>query len=630
MIINSLDLGGKHPYPTPIVGQTVGLQIIEGYEQSIWPRGSVPRKQTVRFWIRAWQAIGGQSADTAGALKYLLKQIEELAGSRDQQPVYIQWTATAQPSQINTTDSHDGWYVIDDFEPTYQGVDFPLPMADCKMTVTHIAAAPPRRVALAHSGGALATNYAAVAAANLLELPYGSFAHEASFSRTHATGIAPLSILSPIANPESFTPPAALSNYFASGVRVFDTVNTGTNPVPLAGLYVNANWVEVFGTDHNFIGDCVITNGLLLLVPQPTGITLCYFWDTTVATPAWQGGPNLQPAGIVLRSYSLDRVGAEEAGVTTICSDGANIFHVRYRLQRGRYEVRMDFRDPLGAYAQPYRLLAQSFTGIKISYNSTNLRDPVLDLVDPFSATDYGFGAYFFTSPVQHAIFGWLTQNQTTSALPYWNVAGGYSGPGDTVSQPINTWRSYAFFAIPFGTNGVYSTSNLQGECESFTLSGGFANVVDAGSSGGRAAKLPSGTAVGAIALGPGAALDAGATGSYDLWIRIRVTSAASATAQLRLGWYDGTAGAYVASNDFSPSNFTTSYGWYRVLNGFGVTGNGHSQEFRAISVTNAAATDFWLDEMALVPRTLSLDNRGPQDLWQQFMYDRSVRWVRP
>lgn len=222
MIINSLDLGAIHPFPMPIVGQTVGLQIIEGYEQGVWPRGSVAAKQTVIFWIRAWQAVGGQAASSGAALRYLLKQVEELARNRDMQPCYIQWTSTADGSALyNAVELHDGWYVIDDFEPNYVK-NVVMGICECRMTVTEVAPSAPRRVSMAYTGAALSTNYSG-AALNLVSVSVGATTGETSFNRNGGDNSIP-TILSPIASPEPVTLSTSLSQIFQGGVRVFDSI----------------------------------------------------------------------------------------------------------------------------------------------------------------------------------------------------------------------------------------------------------------------------------------------------------------------------------------------------------------------------------------------------------------------
>ncbi len=221
MILNQLDLGDAHPFPTPIVGQTVGLQIIEGSEQAVWARGSVARKQTVTFWVIGWQGIGGAAAGSSAATKYLLKQVEETASNAALQPAYIQWTSTARSGALlNASELHDGWYVIDDFEPNYQK-NVVMGFVQCRMTVTQVAPAAPRRVSMAYSGGALASNFSG-AALNLISLPSSSTAYEANFLRVGGEGSIP-SILSPVGSPQSFTP-SAPPTLFQGAVHVFDSI----------------------------------------------------------------------------------------------------------------------------------------------------------------------------------------------------------------------------------------------------------------------------------------------------------------------------------------------------------------------------------------------------------------------
>jgi hypothetical protein len=222
LIINQIDPGAaSHPWAKPIVGQTLATVTIEGYETYSYNRGSIERKQTVQFWVKAWQSIGGAAANTQQAAKYLVKQLEELASNRDLQPCYIQWNATADPAALlNATELHDGWYVIDQFEPDYQNF-IVGGLVSCRMTVTEIAPAPPKRVSMAYSGGALSTNYSGTAL-NLISLPSASVALEASFTRTGGEGSIPC-ILSPVASPEPFVasgPPTL----FQGAVHVYDSI----------------------------------------------------------------------------------------------------------------------------------------------------------------------------------------------------------------------------------------------------------------------------------------------------------------------------------------------------------------------------------------------------------------------
>jgi hypothetical protein len=222
LILNDLDLGPSHPWAKPIVGQQIGSILVEGSEPIVWARGSVERTQDVTFWVKAWQAIGGQTANTSGAMKYLLKQVEELASNAAMHPVYIQWTATADSTALlNASELHDGWYLISNFEPDYSR-NVVTGQVQCAMTVTEVAAAAPRSVSLAYTGGALSSDFSGTAT-NLISLSIAATAPEANFNRTGGEGSIP-SALSPIASPEPVVLSTTISQRFQGGVRVYDSI----------------------------------------------------------------------------------------------------------------------------------------------------------------------------------------------------------------------------------------------------------------------------------------------------------------------------------------------------------------------------------------------------------------------
>lgn len=637
MILNNLDLGApSHPWATPIVGQNVGTVLIEGVETTVWPRGSIERKQTVSFYVKAWQAIGGQSANTSGAMKYLLKQIEELASNRDSQPVYIQWTATADPAALyNTSELHDGWYTIDEFEPDYSHNVVTGPV-QCRMTVTEVAAAAPRSVALAYQGAALSSNFSGTAL-NLVSLPVGSTAMESSFNRTAAEGSVPC-ILSPVASPEPLVLSSTISNIFLGRVHVYDTINTASNPVPTSGgTFVNANWVEVFYTDHDFAGDCVVTNGLQLLLFQQGQARICqaYLWNTATSPTNWQQWTSsvayidVAGNGGTLQSYSLGRIGPEECSIKAFLStSGGKSAQVRLRLQRGRYEVRADFMPLVEATTNNATLSFVLPATPKIVYNSTQVADNVLSETSPAVATDYGYAAAFIASTAQPFIPGFLYQNEPGGSQPF--IAGNNARVqlGDTTSLAVNAQRSYGFFAVPYGVSGTYSPANLQAEAESGTLGTGWSSVADAAASAGNTAKAASGTTAGnADTFGTSFVP---APGTYDVWFRVKVTSNVGSAAEMTLGLWDATSSAFVPSGSttFNRTAMTTTYSWERAATAVTPTAT-HNMQFRAVTALTLG-TDWFIDEAVLLPKTLTAANTGPQDIFQQWLYDRKARMVRP
>jgi len=629
MIVDGVDIGAaSHPFLKPVTGQVRGEAMVEGVGQLGYPRGAVFNEIPVEFWVNAWQAIGGQVAGSYAAARIFVKQLEELANNPSYSAHFIQWTATAQSGGYNSVDPHDGWYEIDDFRPDYSSF-IPSGWVKCTMKVTSIAPGPPRSMAMWYGGGALASNYSG-AAANLIALPIGSTAQEASFTRTGAEGAIPC-ILSPVANAEPFVPPSIASgNLWKGGVHVYDTINTGTNAVPTAasGLFVNANWVEVFGTDHDFVGDCVITNGLqlILTVAGGTGHAL-YLWNTAAASVGWQQWANLNyldnasASGGKSRSYSLIRVGPEECSMA-VQWDSATPQLARFvlRLQRGRYETRCDFSPLTVADASNNKLELTFTTPLKIGFNDAHAGD--INFENALASTAYGYGAVFGTSASFPFIGGFLYQNEPGTNQPA-VLSSTAIGLGDTTSLAINAQRSYGFFAVPFGVSGSYSTANLQAECESGTLGSGWSSVADAAASAGNTAELASGTASGNTDT-IGSSITP-TSGYYTIRVRYRNSGAPTNATEVQVGALIG--GSFTA--EIAVGSAIGSEATYTWLESAPFTLSGaQTFQFQLKSGTSTSTVNHFFDEIALCPAQLTAANTGPQDIWQQFMYDRDAELV--
>lgn len=576
MIIGPLDLGSpSHPWLNPITGQVLGSVILEGSDTITWGRAGIERVQHVAFSLKAWQSLGGQAAMTSGAARYLLKQLEELSLNPAYAPVYIQWSSTADPAAFfNAVDLHDGWYVITNFEPNYRRSVLTA-IVECRMSVSEASPGGPRRVVVGYSGAARSPSNYSGAAVNLLSLPVGSQAYESAFTRTGAEGVIPC-ILSPFASPEPIALSTTLANISKGGVHVYDTLNTGTNPVPIAGgLFVHASWVEVFHSAHTFIGDCVITNGLELLLFVVGGPQICtaYLWNTALAVANWQQYALVQYFDSAvnlgaLRGYTLGKVGPEECALSTVSSTSpGNLGRITMRLIRGRVEVWTDFVPLTQAATAGDSIALAAPSTPKVFYNSLKAADNVLgETATP--STDYGFGAAFITSTTYPFIFGFLYQNQPGSQQPFNNGAGSTTtGLGDTASLAINARRTYGFFAVPYGTSGSFSTANLQAEAESSgSLGTGLTSQANAAASGGNEVKVATGTTNASTGESFGSATFTPAVGTYDLWFRLKVASIVSAVPQLQcfLGLTSGGGASAICATAFAPSQLGTGYVWVR------------------------------------------------------------------
>lgn len=593
MVIQDLDFGGGHPFPAPQLGQVIGNALIEGSRTIIWPRGRSVEKQDVTFWAQQWQSAGGQGASSYLALRYLLRQLEELAGNPDMQPVFIQWAATAQSGQYNVTTPHDSWYIIENVQPDY--ANFVVSgLVKVRMTTQLVAPATPSSLSTWYAGGALASTYTGAATA-LLAFPLGSTGQAPTqLSRTGGEGTVPISVNS-TPNPVPFIRPGTIAGLFAGMVRVFDTINTASNPVPTSGGFSHANWVQVYGTQHNWTGDCIVTNGLLLLLFQTgqSAMPSVYCWNTQLGTPAWQQVFSLNYRDSVslnlgtLREINLDRVGLQEARIRIRTNTSAgNWSELRIKLLAGHYDARVEWQPLMETNSRSRGLELSLATAIKIVANESAVGDVVVDStpsLTPSSTIGAGIG---IGTTANQSIVGWLYQNAPSAGQPLGQNTT-LLGIGDANGPAVGSFRTYGIFAVPFAT-----TPNLQAEAESGALGTGWSSVTTSNESNNAAAKVASGTTTGNADLFGTSWVPT--AGQYGVPFRMKVASAASSTAQLQCGLWDVTSSAFVsgASTVFAPSQLSTSYVWVfanrRVVTD-GIT-NGTTTVTSATAVFNSTA----------------------------------------
>jgi hypothetical protein len=651
VIINQIDLGGWQPWLRPQVGQELGSELVYGGSPAAWAKGArVSVINQIDVWVRAWQTVGGNAALSLAAIRFLIKELEELAANPRLQPVYVQWTASADPAaSFNGTDPHDGWYVIEDVEPDYSTY---LPAGVCKTRISMAAVAPSSAlVSLYYGGGVMSTSYSgALATQPLLGAPVGT-SNPNWLTRVGSEGSIPTLDTGSPTNPYPLQLSGTISNWWLGGVRCYDSLTAGGGNPPTNGTAVNANWVPVWDRRHSFVGDIILTNGLIMLqfrLGSATPSPLVWLWNTALATPAWQGGHSdfgqFTDGGAL---YSVLGIRVEdlsfEAGVVTTTSVGSdgNMSRLRFRMERASYHVTLDFTPLNYNNTTSFRLdlegpaNSNSLAWNDLNYNISGLHTAgVVDQAVSSNGgatvpTDYGFWASFIKgqTATYPLLRGWLYQNPP-AANGVLSTNDSRFPLSDTTSLAAGATRRYGFFVVPFP-----SLVNYQGEAENWALSGGFVSATDAGASGGSSAKLPSGTAAGAIAVGTSNVPIRGSVG-YILALRMRVTAQNASSNQIQWGLWDVTAGSWswgpVGS---TPNQIGTSYAWYVSTAGVG-DGNipaGHTIQFRVDSVGLAAATtDFWIDEACLLPwDNAPATGAGPADLWFSFMQQFDKRWVR-
>src|SRR5205807_2321906 len=112
--------------------------------------------------------------------------------------------------------------------------------------------------------------------------------------------------------------------------------------------------------------------------------------------------------------------------------------------------------------------------------------------------------------------------------------------------------------------------------------------------------------------------------GSYDVWFSVKVTSAAGSASEMKLGLYNSTDSAFVASTTYKANQVTTGYAWYKVATGVIPTAT-KNMRFRAETAATIG-TDWFIDEAVLAPTTSTTSYSTPQDVFAQFSQDRTTR----
>lgn len=555
MIINDRDCGWRPAKSRVHVQQEMGEYVVEGSHKGTWARGGLTKLENAQFWIRAWQGFGTSgAADSGAALAYLRGQLRELA--EEPYPVLILWDTSAQPGAPQNqpvSAAEDGWYYIEDIQfdrELYYGNSL-------KAQITASRVAKPGSMGYWWSGAALSsasyTGAATLLAAlppGAINVPSGSAMAGTAFNRAGAEGNVPC-VAGATMDPIPFGVPATQANLFTGTVKVFDTVVAGGNAVPTGGTFTNANWVQVYGRSHDFVGDCVVTNGLVLMLFQVGVAAVCqfYVWNTSLAVPAWQLVSPLNykdntPTVAQLRGFQFDILSPFESWIR--CQAATSNGHwaqLELQLKGGRYDVPirfmpLDLTPTIGVALE----LGNLSNAIKIAYTPNQVTDVATVNSYPLAATSpYGFGAVI--SPTANSpIVGWALQS--ANSLQTQSGSTTEVGTGDNTGPAAGTFRRYAMFAAPYGSNGA-GTEKLMAEGESGSLGTGWTSVTNASASNGSEAKAASGTTAGNVDTF-GTAFQP-AQVQYDIWYRMRSTANTGTTPEMQVGWWDATAAAFVA-----------------------------------------------------------------------------------
>lgn len=626
MIINDLDPGWRPAHLLVSAGQAIArVQVYGGASQS-FTTGQSPTGQDIRGWIEAWQALGGQSAQSIGALRLLRQQLRELADNPEMQPVLLQPAATAQPGMPSRADQNDGWYWISAFgyDPETYNQNGAL---ELDLTFVRICSLSPASLKILYEGSALSSTYSSTPVV-LVALPVGATAAGTALSRVGGEGTVPLVVVpSAGPNPVPIIPSATLANLWLGGVRCYDTVTAGSNAVPTGGTFVHSTWVQVYGPDHDLTGDLVMTNGLVLFRFNQGGTIDFWAWNTQ-GTPGWQqvGTIAYRDSGLntgSVRTIDLERVGLRSSrAVVQLSTSAANFAQLAFDLDAGHPAASIEWKLLTEANTRGLGLELVLTTAVKAVVNESGAVDVATQGTTSLTPTAAAGWALGIGTTANQLLAGLLWQNPPNSGQPLAQSTT-EMGAGETTGPAQGSFRTYGVFAVPYVTS-----PNLLAEAESGTLGTGWTSTADAGSSGGNAAKNASGTGSGnadtwATAFQPTA-------GVYDLWVRLRVASVVSGTSQMQIGLWNSTDSVFVASTTYAPNaaGLSTSYVWVRVAAAVTPTA---AKNMRVRAVTTATTTtDWFIDQSALVPVRAATLGQGsfPADIWAQWMGRRRIRLV--
>jgi hypothetical protein len=141
------------------------------------------------------------------------------------------------------------------------------------------------------------------------------------------------------------------------------------------------------------------------------------------------------------------------------------------------------------------------------------------------------------------------------------------------------------------------------GEAAGGQLGLGWSAVPDTSTSSARAARAAGGTVPvqnNRFATDTFGAAYTPDPGAYDVWYRVKVTSATGSAAEMMLGMWDDTGVGWLGSTTFRANQVGTSYRWIKVAAGI-VPVRGHLIQFQAYAIATLG-TDWYIDTAVMAP----------------------------
>ena len=377
------------------------------------------------------------ATETASVGITLQNQVKELVKNPDIPEVYLNWSGA---THLN------GHYTLEDAKIKIPEGGITGGYAEFQAKLTKLGRDDYAQRGLQLNKVARATPFTGMTAQSLHSFPFGVSVFSTSgtfYTREGSEGT--LSTVIDAGSQDMFPFEQSPSDIGKGDVRVYDDMVSNAT---------RANWVEVYGPEHKFIGDVVVENGLVQLhtnkfgagsATVPGRIDHHYYNGTIykIALPIFFSEKSGVDYGTTSPVISLDKVSPEESTVTLTYPPKANSLKVKLRLRRGHWQTEAKCAFTTGAIPGTFWT---TFVDQGTSWNYV--------LADTANTTATGAGTYSTANATKNYIVGYVDTashlfqgmaNSASNANPNQFVVSG--SISDTLYLATGTdWIS--FFAV--------------------------------------------------------------------------------------------------------------------------------------------------------------------------------------
>lgn len=377
------------------------------------------------------------ATETASVGITLQNQVKELVKNPDIPEVYLNWSGA---THLN------GYYSLEDAKIKIPEGGITSGFAEFDAKLTKLGRDDYAQRGLQLNKVARTTPFSLMTAQSVHGFPFASSVFSSSgtfYTREGSEGI--IATVIDAGSQDIFPFEQAVTDIGEGDVRVYDDMVSSAT---------RANWVEVYGPEHKFIGDVVVENGLVQLHSNRRSSASAtvpgridhHFYNGTlykIALPIFFSEKGGAQYGTTSPKISLDKVSPEESTLTLTYPPTANSLKVKLRLRRGHWQTEAKCAFTTGVVPGTFWT---TFVNQGTNWNTV--------LSDAAHSTATGAGTYSTANATKNYIVGYVTTssnlfqgmaNSASNANPnQFNVSGSIS---DTLYLATGTdWIS--FFAV--------------------------------------------------------------------------------------------------------------------------------------------------------------------------------------